>query len=150
MGRMHSGGKGKSGSKKPIKKIPSWAPYKESEVEKLVIKYAKAGKTSSEIGLVLRDAYGINSVKALTGKKVSGVLEENNLTKKIPDDVMALIKKLISIRQHVEKNKHDETANRGVILTIAKINRLLKYYKRTGKVTKDWKLDLDRLKMYVE
>jgi small subunit ribosomal protein S15 len=63
---------------------------------------------------------------------------------------MSLIKKLISIRQHVEKNKHDETANRGVILTIAKINRLLKYYKRTGKVAKDWKLDLDRLKMYVE
>ena len=83
MARMHSGAKGKSGSKKPIKKVPSWAPFKEKDVEKLIVKYAKAGKSSSEIGLLLRDAYGINSVKALTGKKVTAVLEENNLTKEL-------------------------------------------------------------------
>jgi len=150
MGRMHSPGKGKSGSKKPIKKIPSWAPYKESEVEKLVVKYAKAGKTTSEIGLVLRDAYGINSIKALTGKKITALLEENNLGSKLPEDVTALIKKLIAIKQHLEKNKHDESANRGLILTTSKINRLLRYYKKTGRIDRAWKLDLDRLKMYVE
>lgn len=147
---MHSPGKGKSGSKKPIKKIPSWAPYKESEVEKLVVKYAKAGKTTSEIGLVLRDAYGINSIKALTGKKITALLEENNLGSKLPEDVTALIKKLIAIKQHLEKNKHDESANRGLILTTSKINRLLRYYKKTGRIDRAWKLDLDRLKMYVE
>jgi len=125
MARMHSPGRGRSGSKKPLKKVPSWAPYKESEVEKLVIKYAKAGKTASEIGLVLRDAYGINSVKALTGKTISALLEANNLSKKLPEDLMSLIKKLIDIKAHLEKNKHDETANRGLILTVSKINRLV-------------------------
>jgi len=150
MARMHSGAKGKSGSKKPIKKIPSWAPYKESEVEKLVIKYAKSGRTASEIGLVLRDAYGINSVKALTGKKVTALLEENHLQKKLPDDMISLIKKLISIKAHQEKNKHDETANRGLILTVAKINRLVKYYHKTKRLPADWKLDQTRLKMYIE
>ena len=50
MARMYSGSKGKSGSKKPLSRVPSWAPYKEKEVEKLVIKYSKAGKSSSEIG----------------------------------------------------------------------------------------------------
>ncbi len=147
---MHSPGRGKSGSKKPLKKVPSWAPYKESEVEKLVVKYAKSGKTASEIGLVLRDAYGINSVKALTGKTITALLAENKLSKKLPEDLMSLIKKLIDIKSHVEKNKHDETANRGLILTVSKINRLVKYYRNTSRLPADWKLDQDRLKMYLE
>jgi small subunit ribosomal protein S15 len=147
---MHSPGKGQSGSKKPLKKVPSWAPYKESEVEKLVIKYAKAGKTASEIGLVLRDAYGINSVKALTGKSITALLEENKLSKKLPEDMMSLIKKLIDIKAHLEKNKHDETAGRGLILTVSKLNRLIKYYRKTQRIAADWKLDQDRLKMYLE
>ncbi len=147
---MHSGAKGKSGSKKPIKKIPSWAPFKEKEVEKLIVKYAKAGKSTSEIGLLLRDAYGINSVKALTGKTVTAVLDENKLTKELPEDVLNLIKKIILVKQHLEKNKQDQTAKRGIILTTSKINRLVKYYKRSKRLPVDWKLDMTRLKMYLE
>lgn len=150
MSRMHSGAKGKSGSKKPIKKIPSWAPFKEKEVEKLIVKYAKAGKSTSEIGLLLRDAYGINSVKALTGKTVTAVLDENKLTKELPEDVLNLIKKIILVKQHLEKNKQDQTAKRGIILTTSKINRLVKYYKRSKRLPVDWKLDMTRLKMYLE
>ncbi|MFH1276717.1 MAG: 30S ribosomal protein S15 [Candidatus Woesearchaeota archaeon] len=150
MARMHSRARGKSGSNKPIKKIPSWAPYKGKEVEKLVIKFAKAGNTASEIGMILRDTYGINSVKALAEKSVSKILAENSLEKKIPEDMMNLIKKLIEVKTHIEKNRQDQTAKRGLILTSSKIRRLTKYYKNTGKLPQDWKLDLDRLKMYLE
>lgn len=147
---MHSRDKGKSRSKKPVKKIPSWAPYKEKEVEKLVIKYAKAGKSTSEIGLILRDSYGIHSIKALTKRKISKILEENKLTKSLPEDLLNLIKKLVAIKQHREKNKQDKTSLRGFQLTSSKIRRLIKYYQRTGKLDKDWKLDMSRLKMYLE
>lgn len=150
MARMHSRRKGKSGSKKPVAKVPAWSPFKDKEVEKLVVKYAKAGKTASEIGMVLRDAYGITSVKTLTQKRVLTILKENDLIKTLPDDLLALIKKLISIKKHMEKNKHDETAHRGVILTTSKIRRLTKYYQRTGRLAADWQLDMDRLKMYLE
>ena len=150
MARMHSRAKGKSGSKRPIKKIPSWAPYKGKEVEKLVIKYAKAGKTGSQIGMILRDSYGINSVKALTEKTVTTVLQENHLQKKLPEDMISLIKKMISIKQHREKNKQDKTALRGLQLTQSKINRLVKYYRRTKMLPADWTLDTERLKMYLE
>jgi len=150
MARMHSRAKGKSGSKKPIKKVPSWAPYKGKDVEKLIVKYAKAGKSSSEIGLILRDSYGINSVKALTEKSVSQILAENSLTKKLPEDILNLIKKMISIKTHLEKNRLDQTANRGFTLTDSKIRRLVKYYKNTKKLPEDWKLDMDKLKMYLE
>ncbi len=149
MARMHSRAKGKSSSKKPIKKIPAWAPYKEKEVEKLVVKYAKAGRTSSEIGLILRDVHGVNSVKALTSKNITKLLQENHLHKELPEDMISLIKRLISIRQHLEKNKHDQTAKRGLGLTLSKINRLIKYYHHQERLPVGWKLDMNRLKMYV-
>ena len=147
---MHSRDKGKSKSEKPDKKVPSWAPYKGKDVEKLIIKYAKAGKTASEIGMVLRDSYGINSVKALTEKKVTTVLVENKLTKELPEDLLNLIRKLIDINQHLLKNKQDQTAHRGKLLTTSKIRRLIKYYKRTNKLPQEWKFDQTRLKMYME
>lgn len=150
MARMHSRAKGKSGSKKPAKRIPSWAPYKGKDVEKLVVKYAKTGKSTSEVGMILRDKYGINSVKALTGKSVGAIIAENNVGKKLPDDILALIQKMISAKQHFEHNKQDMTAKRGMQLTESKIRRLTKYYKREGILPADWSLDMERLKMYLE
>jgi|SRR3989338_31268 len=150
MAKMHSRARGKSGSKKPLKKIPTWAPYKDKEVEKLVVKFGKTGKANSEIGLMLRDTYGISSVKALAGKKIGKILAENNITKKLPEDLLGLIKRMISIKQHLEKNKMDRTAGRGLLLTESKIRRLTKYYKATKKLPEDWKLDMTRLKMYLE
>jgi small subunit ribosomal protein S15 len=150
MARMHSRDKGKSKSSKPDKKVPSWAPYKGKEVEKLVIKYAKAGKSTSEIGMILRDTYGINSVKVLTEKKVSKILEEQDLSKELPEDLLNLIKKLVLVQKHLEKNRHDMTAKRGLQLTTSKVMRLIKYYKKHDRLPEGWKFDMSRLKMYLE
>lgn len=150
MAKMHSRARGKSGSKKPLKRIPSWAPYKEKEVEKLVIKSLKSGKTAAETGLLLRDSYGIHSVKALANKSITAIGKENNVQKKLPEDILALIKRLIAVKQHAEKNKQDKTALRGYQLTSSKIHRLTKYYKNTGRLASHWKLDTDKLKMYLE
>lgn len=151
MARRYSGARGKSGSKKPAKKaVPSWMGYKPKEIEKLVIKFAKSGKNASQIGLHLRDAYGIPDVKTATKKSVSQILKENKLEKQIPDDLMALIKKSIYLRKHLEKNTKDQTAKRGLGLTDSKIRRLVKYYKKKGRLSEDWKFHPERVKMYVE
>jgi small subunit ribosomal protein S15 len=150
MARMHSRDKGKSRSDKPMKKVPSWAPYKGKEVEKLVVKYAKAEHSSSEIGMILRDSYGINSVKALTDKTITKILIEKKLTKQLPEDLLNLIRKMIHVTTHFEKNRQDKTAKRGLELTSSKIRRLIKYYKQTKKLPADWKLDMNRLKIYLE
>jgi len=150
MARMHSRKKGKSGSTKPLKHVPTWSAFKGKEVEKLVVKYAKTGKSTSEVGVILRDSYGINNVKVLTGKKINGILAENKISKALPEDLQNLIKKMVSINSHMDKNKHDMTAKRGLGLTSSKIRRLVKYYKNTGKLSVDWQLDLNRLKMYLE
>jgi len=59
-----------------------------------------------------------------------------------------LIKKLIDVKTHFEKNKQDMTSKRGVLLTSSKIRRLVKYYTRSGRVAKDFNVDMNRLKMY--
>ncbi|MBT5740138.1 30S ribosomal protein S15 [Candidatus Woesearchaeota archaeon] len=150
MARMHSRKRGNAGSSKPVKKVPTWAPYKGKEVEKLVLKYAKAGESTSEIGMTLRDTYGINNVKALTDKTITKILNENKITKKLPEDLLNLIRKLIAVRTHYEKNKHDKTSLRGMQLATSKIRRLTKYYRRSKRLPADWKLNMNRLKMYLE
>ena len=150
MARMHSRKKGKSGSSKPVKKVASWVRYKEKEIEKLIVKLAKAGKSSSEIGISLRDSYGVNSVKAIMNTKITNVLKKNDLNKEIPEDLMSLIQKLVKNRTHYQNNKHDKTALRGVQLTTSKMMRLIKYYKKAGQLPADWKFDQERIKLYVE
>jgi len=142
MARMHSRKRGKSGSKKPLKKtVPVWLTYKANEVELLIAKLAKEGKSSSEIGTILRDTYGVPDIMTLCKKTVSDILKEKNIAPELPDDLMALIRKSVSIRKHMEANRKDQTAKRGLMLTESLIKRLTKYYKRTGKVASGWKFD---------
>ncbi len=151
MSRMYSGRRGKAGSTKPSKPTKlSWIRYKPKEIELLVAKMAKDGKTSSQIGLFLRDVYGIPDIKQISGKSITAILKEKNLLSKIPEDLMALIKRSIALRKHLESNKHDMPAKRGLELTEAKIRKLVKYYKKTKKLEKDWKYDPDKIKLLVE
>ena len=151
MARMYSGRKGKAGSTKPSKATKlSWIRYKPNEIELLIAKMAKEGKTSSQIGLFLRDVYGIPNIKQVIGKNVTTILKEKNLLSKIPEDLMALIKKSIELRKHLESNKHDMPAKRGLELTESKIRKLVKYYKKTKKLEKDWKYDQDKIRLLIE
>ena len=150
MARKYSGKHGKHGSKKPVKKAkPAWVSYANKEVEQLVVKLAKTGKTSAQIGLVLRDSYGIPDVRTITSKKISAILNENKLLPNLPDDLVALMKKEINLLKHFEKNKHDMTSKRGLQLTESKIHKLSKYYKDTGRLPMDWKYDRESIKLIV-
>jgi len=151
MARMHSRKKGQSGSKKPVKTAqPTWIRYKSAEIELLIAKFAKEGKTSSEIGIILRDVYGVPDVKLIVGKTITKILEEKKLLKEFPEDLIALMKRSIYIRKHLESNHKDMTARRGLLLTDSKINRLIKYYKKAKKIPVEWKFDPSKLKMYIE
>ncbi len=151
MARMHSRKKGKSGSKRPVRKtLPSWIRYKPKEIELIVIKLAKEGKTTSEIGAILRDVYGIPDVKKLMKKNITKLLEEKKLKQAIPEDLLALIKRSIAIKKHLEENHKDEVAKRGLILTESKIRRLVKYYRKTKKLPVDWKYEPAKIRLFIE
>ena len=150
MARMHSGAKGKAGSHKPVKKNVSWVRYGPKEVEMIIAKLAKEGRSSSEIGLVLRDAYGIPDLKSLIKKSISQVLREKGLSKELPEDLLSLIKRSVQIGKHLKENKKDMTALRGLHLTEAKIKRLVTYYKMHKVLPPDWKYDSESIRLYAE
>ncbi len=150
MARMYSRKRGKSKSHAPIKKeTPSWVTHGSKEIELLILKYAKEGKTAAQIGLYLRDEYGIPSVKPILKKTITQILKEKNISKELPDDLMALIKRAVMIRKHMEENHKDMTGKRGLQLTESKVKRLVKYYKRTGALDKTWKYDPEKVKLIV-
>merc|ERR1711916_164968 len=70
MGRMHSNGKGISGSSKPFKRTPpSWVKTNARTVTDKVVRLARKGNTPSTIGAILRDGEGIPDVRAVTAEK---------------------------------------------------------------------------------
>jgi small subunit ribosomal protein S15 len=150
MARMYSRARGKAGSKKPLKKsVPSWNRYTPREVEMLILKLHKEGQPPSHIGLHLRDVYGIPDVKTLCGKSITSILSEKKALGPLPEDLQALIKKLIMIRKHLEANRLDEVAKRGLLITESKVQKLAKYYKKNGRLPRDWTYDVSKAKLYV-
>ncbi|MBI2659822.1 30S ribosomal protein S15 [Candidatus Woesearchaeota archaeon] len=151
MARMHSRKRGKHGSKKPAKKTaPSWILHDSKKAELLIAKLSKEGKTASQIGIILRDVYGIPNILALCGKPISAILKEKKLSPEIPEDLTSLFKKYAGVKKHLEINRHDEAASRGLLLTQSKINRLVKYYKRSGRIPETWKFDAERMGFFAE
>jgi small subunit ribosomal protein S15 len=151
MARMHSRRKGKSGSKRPLKRqMPGWVRYSDKEVEMLITKLAKENRTSSEIGMILRDLYGVPDIKTITHKTVNKVLKEKSLLPELPEDLVAMMRKLVALRQHTANNRQDMSAKKGQQMIEAKIKRLIKYYKRSGRIPVKWKYDVNKLKMYTE
>ena len=147
---MHARRKGKSGSTYPPRKSnPEWVVYNVKEIEELIVKLAKEDKSSTEIGMVLRDSYGIPSVKQMMGNKIGYFLEQNKLAPKMPEDLYNLIKKAVNLRKHLGQHHRDTHNRRALQLIESKIRRLGKYYKNTGKLPKDWIYKPDKLRLMV-
>ena len=110
---------------------------------------AKSGNSTAKIGSALRDSYGIPDVKKHTGKTVLKIMKENKLSPKLPEDLTNLIKRQLAILKHLESNKQDKPASRGLTLTESKIRRLSKYYKRKGVLPKDWQYNKENIKISI-
>jgi small subunit ribosomal protein S15 len=149
LARLHARKRGKSGSKKPAIS-GKWVTHSKEETEKLVLKIAKEGNQTATIGIILRDQYGIPSVKDLTNKSITKILKENDLSPKIPEDLFNILKRAVNLRKHMEKNKRDAHSKRGLELLDSKIRRLGKYHSRVGNIPIKWKYNKERAKLIVE
>jgi len=142
MGRMHSRGKGISGSALPYRRTPpSWLKITKNEVIDHVSKLAKKGLTPSQIGVILRDSHGIARVKNVTGNTILRILKTSGLAPTIPEDLYHLIKKAVSVRKHLEKNRKDTDSKYRLILIESRVHRLARYYKRSRQLPPNWKYE---------
>ncbi len=149
MARIYARKRGKSGSKKPSVSA-QWVEYKKDEIERLIVKLAKDGLSSAKIGLVLRDQYGIPSVKSAAGDTIYNIMKKNKLNISIPEDLFNLLKKSVKLNDHMKKYKKDNTSKRGLELLESKIRRLVKYYVKTKRLPKDWKYNAETAKLIIE
>ena len=131
MGRMYGKGKGISSSATPYRrKPPSWLKMKPEDVCDHICKLAKKGLTPSQIGVTLRDSFGIPQVHTVTGSKILRILKTQGQTAELPEDLYFLIKKAVSIRKHLDKNRKDKDSKFRLILVESRIHRLARYYRR--------------------
>ncbi|MFH0713731.1 MAG: 30S ribosomal protein S15 [Candidatus Micrarchaeota archaeon] len=150
MARLHTRKKGKSGSNKPVtSNAKKWVGYSKEELATFIETFFKEGKTEAKIGLILRDQYGVPSVREITGKTISQILAEKQLTPKYPSDLVALLQKAVTVMKHLKKNPSDK-ANRTKLGHIeAKIKRLVVYY-RGKQLPAKWKYDPETAALIVK
>lgn len=114
-------------------------------MEQLVVELYRRGFPPSQVGLILRDQYGIPLAKTITGKKIAKILEEHGVKMELPEDLLNLVRRALRIRRHLEEHPKDSGARRGLQLVEAKIHRLVKYYKRAGKLPADFEYSPEKL-----
>ena len=148
MARMHSKGKGTSGSSKPNNDTaPSWSESDKGTVEELILKYANDGHSSAKIGSLLRDIHAVPDVRLVMGERISQTLSRNNLDSTYPEDMMNLMRKALSLIDHLSSNKKDLHNRRQLELCESRLRRLAKYYVRTGRISSTWTYKRDQLRL---
>ncbi|MEM2021178.1 MAG: 30S ribosomal protein S15 [Zestosphaera sp.] len=143
--------KGKSHSTRPPTLVPpKWLQYTPEEVEAIIVELARKGYPPSMIGVILRDQYGVPLVKAVLGVEVTEVLMRYKLNPVIPEDLYNLIRKAVNLRRHLSEHPKDKHSLRGLIAVESKIHRLVKYYRRVGRIPHNWRYDPEEAKILAQ
>ncbi len=134
MARMHSRRRGSSGSDRPTaEEPPEWSEIDEDAIEARIVELADEGHDPSQIGRKLRDegvqGVPVPDVKLATGKKVTEILQENDATGEIPEDLRNLMERAVRLRDHMDRNPGDAQNKRALQNAESKIRRLVNYYR---------------------
>jgi len=120
---------------------PAWFKLSPDAVVEQIIKYARKGLTPSQIGVQLRDSHGVSQARVITGNKILRILKSNGLAAEIPEDLYFLIKKAVSVRKHLERNRKDKDSKFRLILIESRIHRLARYYRTVQVLPPTWKFE---------
>ena len=100
---------------------------KPEEIEEIVITLAKNKVHPAKIGLILKEKHGIPRAK-LAGKKICVILKENGLY--LNPDKTAISSRVENLKKHVQKNRQDKKAKRGLQIVEARLRKASLYEKR--------------------
>ncbi|MFP4142966.1 MAG: 30S ribosomal protein S15 [Thermoplasmata archaeon] len=151
MARMHSPKKGQSGSTRPhLEENPDWVPLDGDEIRELIVDLARQGETASEIGIILRDQYGVPNVELAIGDSITEVMEENDLDPEVPEDLLSLMEKAVNLKDHLEEHPKDKSNRRSLRLVESRIRRLVDYYKEKGELDEDWRYSMDKVEILTQ
>ncbi len=103
---------------------PTWVKMTESELKKVIAELAKK-YPSSQVGMMLRDQYGIPSTR-IYGKKLGEYLEELGIDSK--EDLVNADKKVDALKEHLKHNVTDKIAKHKLQKAQARLNIIKRYY----------------------
>jgi small subunit ribosomal protein S15 len=151
MAKMHTGGHGKSKSRKP--KLEGSANADNSamqDAKTLILGYAKQNMHPAMMGQVLKEKNNVPYIRQMFGKRLVEMLEQEGFKRELPVDMLDLIKKAVNMREHIAAN-HNDAHNRLRLIRIeSKIWRLTKYYKRRKTLPADWKYEPEKAALLVK
>jgi small subunit ribosomal protein S15 len=113
--------------------------HSQDEIVAGIAKLAKAGLGPSQIGLRLRDEYGVPSAKTFLGKSLTDTLADVKSGQPIPEDLHRLVERAAKLKDHLAKHHADRKNVRSLELLEAKIHRLSSYYKNNERLPSEWK-----------
>jgi small subunit ribosomal protein S15 len=151
MSRIHSGRKGKAGSHRPYPTVrPAWVTATSEEVVAQAVQLSKGGRSAAQVGQILRDSYGVPSARAVAGRRLGALLAEQGVRPEIPDDLQALLKRVVHLQRHLETHPNDRANRRGLSLMEARIRRLARYYRQNRRIPEGWRYSAAGAALQVE
>jgi small subunit ribosomal protein S15 len=105
-------------------KKPTWVKMKEPELKKVILELSEK-YAPSQIGLVLRDQYGIPTTKVF-GKKLKAYLKELGIEKN--EDLENAEKKVDRMKEHLKNNITDRSAKHKLQHAQSRLNIIKKYF----------------------
>jgi small subunit ribosomal protein S15 len=130
------------------KKPPSWVSYDKDEIVAIIKKLARTGLSSGQIGVVLRDQYGIPSVREFGIRLQPIVAKEREY--QVPEDLLFLLRQAVRVYNHISRYKADARSRHALQRIESKIRSLARYYVKTHKLPPDWKYSIESAKLLVK
>ena len=103
---------------------PLWIKMKEPELKKVILELSEK-HSPSQIGLILRDQYGIPTTKVF-GKKLKAYLKELGIEKN--EDLENAEKKIDKMKEHLKNNITDRHAKHKLQHAQSRLNITKKYF----------------------
>ena len=104
-----------------------------------IAKLSKEGLGPSQIGIKMRDEFGIPSTRTFLGKSVKKVLSESGSKASTPEDLARLVERAAKLKGHLNSHHADRKNVRSLELLEAKIHRVSNYYKKRSELPPEWK-----------
>ena len=103
---------------------PTWVKMKEPELKQTIVELSKK-YAPSQIGMVLRDQYGIPTTR-IYGKKLKEYLVEEGI--EVNEDLENAEKKVENMKEHLKNNVTDRKAKHKLQRAQARLNITRKYF----------------------
>ena len=117
---------------------PEWVTTDTGEFTTQAIQLARGGLSAAQVGMTLRDSYGVPSIRAITGKRMTEVLTAGGIKAELPDDLQSLLKRVVHLQRHLAQHPKDLANRRGLSLMESRIRRLARYYRQRKVLPADW------------